>query len=392
MQTTGTDVHTLVDNLSTMALKVLITGHVDLFMQAVGPALGPDAANAHACRIYVVDGPPGSREAITAACHQAVGSQALVTPCTIRPNYTIVVALLNGEAAVSNGAWDHIGTHLKNVIADRPDSHLGGSGIVSLNDAHQACYDAETALRIARRSPARAALHTADIRLAAILDSRADQWAADLLHPILQLPDGKRELLMETARVALAHTQAEAARLLNTSRPRVTDRLRQVDAMLDLDLTLPRDRAVLGLALEVHARPSVDVPLLQVGLSTILATEPVHAWAGAFLAQLEADGRPLRRTLITWFRSSCHIADTAAALGLKPAAIRDHLRAAQTLLSRHLIGSTPDSSAPVNMGGPHGVFMALAITGDVAVTAWPIPAGWRLRTVSRPAASHLGAS
>jgi hypothetical protein len=212
-----------------------------------------------------------------------------------------------------------------------------------------------------------------------------------MLLPLDGRPEDRRELLLQTARLVLTFSQAEAARLLHTSRPRVAERLHRIEAMLDLDLSLPRDRAVLGLAMEVHARPTTDVPPLQVGLGTILATEPIHTWAEAFLARLEADGGTLRHTLVTWFRANCHVVDTAAALGLKPAAIRDHLRAAQTLLSRHLIGSAPESDASGTTAGPHGVFMALAIAGDIPVGTWPIPAGWRLRRVSELPDAEFGA-
>jgi hypothetical protein len=164
--------------------------------------------------------------------------------------------------------------------------------------------------------------------------------------------------------------------MLFTGRNVVAERMRRIGSLLGLDLDRFPDRAILNLALEVNATADCGTtasPQSAPPLADLLSTHAVRNWADSLLRRLDADARPLRRTVTAWLNHDGHVADTAAALGLRPAAVREHLRAAEALLHRRLLGSRPNAADEDDLGvvGSGGVYLAAAVLGDVEVREWP---------------------
>jgi hypothetical protein len=367
------DPHTLIDQIRVAGLQLLMTGHADDFRRIIGSLFEPGTFDTDTCRVYIAHGPASDRSHVLAACQDAVGARAFVTRCLAYEGDVIVIAPLTGHAAASGTGWDLAGMRLRHVLDALPDWYLGGSGISSLDHTAQAYADASNALLSARYAAGRAALYSSDICLPAVLDERAGGWAASIIGPLLRQPRAGQ--LVETVRLGLVFNHSATAKLLFTGRNVVADRMRRVGSLLSLDLDRFPDRAVLNLALEVNATDcgTTASPENAPPLADLLSTRAVRNWADSLFRRLDADARPLRRTVRTWLNHDGHVAETAAALGLRPAAVREHLRAAEALLHRRLLGSRPSAADEADLGvvGSGGVYLAAAVLGDVEVSEWP---------------------
>ncbi|MFE2407147.1 hypothetical protein ACFXDE_02250 [Kitasatospora sp. NPDC059408] len=373
-----TDLHAIIDQIHVSALQYLMTGHVADFRRIFGPLLDDGVLESDTCRVYIARGPAAERDQVLAACREAVHGTALVTRCPIYDSDVIVVAPLPARA-ITNG-WDLTGLRLRTVTDPRPSWHLGGSGISTLTHTAQAYGDASNALLSARYLTERAALHSSDIRLVHILGGRAQAWAANLLEPLHHQAENRRDLLTDTASLALAFNHSAVATLLRTSRGVVTNRMKRIGGILGLRLTEFQDRAILDLALAVDARADCGPPSEFVALADLLSTPDVRTWAASLLGRLDTDNRPLRRTVIAWLTHNGHVTAAAEALTLRDATVRTHLKAAEALLHRRLLGSLPESEPEMADRGVVGsgeVFLAAAVLGEVPVPEWPTP-GFRM--------------
>ncbi|MEU4296323.1 hypothetical protein [Kitasatospora aureofaciens] len=369
------DPHTLIDQIRVAGLQFLMTGHTDDFRRIIGPLFEPGTFDTDTCRVYIAHGPAPDRSRVLAACQDAVGTRAFVTRCLAYEGDVIVITPLNTPAGSPATGWDLTGMRLRHLLEPLPDWHLGGSGISSLDHVAQAYRDASNALLSARYTAERAALYSSDIRLASVVGPGAASWAATFLAPLLAQPAGRAEQLVDTVRLGLVFNHSAAAKMIPTGRNVVAKRMRYVGTLLGLNLNRFPDRAALDLALEINATadcnatPSSGTPTL----ADLLYTPEVHNWAESLLGRLDADTRPLRRTVTTWLTRDGHVVGTAKALGLRPAAIREHLRAAEALLHRRLLGSLPSEADESDLGvvGSGGVYLAAAALGDVEIDTWP---------------------
>jgi hypothetical protein len=369
------DPHTLIDQIRIAGLQLLMTGHADDFRRIISPLFEPGTFDTDTCRVYIAHGPSPDRSRVLAACQDAVGKRAFVTRCLAYEGDVIVIAPLNTPPGSPATGWDRTGTRLRDLLDSLPAWHLGGSGISNLNQVAQAYRDASNALLSARYIDARAALYSSDIRLACVLGDRAVNWAANFLAPLLQQPTGRTEQLVDTVRLGLVFNHSAAAKMIPTGRNVVAKRMQYVGDLLGLNLDRFPDRAALDLALEVNATsdcgssPAGPTPTL----AELLTTSEVRNWADSLLGRLDSDSRPLRRTVTAWLSHDGHVAEAANALGLRPAAVRDHLRAAESLLRRRLLGSLPSEADESDLGvvGSGGVYLAAAALGEVEVGEWP---------------------
>ncbi|MBB4945438.1 hypothetical protein F4556_000973 [Kitasatospora gansuensis] len=335
--------------LRVAVFQLLMGGEVTL-AQRTAEGLAAGLLDAEHQRVYVLEGPAAERDALALRCTEATGGRALVVRCPAYDQHLIVVAPLRGP--VTEDGWDGVGLTLRDLLADRPDRYLGGSGRLPLAQT-AGCYgDATRALAVARLQPGRAALYAAESRLGEVLDPRAAAaWADALLRPLHTLPLSGRDQLLGTLHLGLEFPATSAAKIIGISRNTVRARLDRAGELLGLDLTEVRGRALLHLALRMAGQADAAAP---VRLAEVLAAPPAVEWAGTLLDRLAADGRELRRTLLGWLRANCGVDRTAAALELHPQTVRDHLRAAERLLQRQLLSGG---------GGVYEVALAFAALG-----------------------------
>ncbi|CAM5668741.1 helix-turn-helix domain-containing protein (plasmid) [Streptomyces viridifaciens] len=346
-------------------LQLLMTGHVTDAQRTV-EGLSPGVLDTDECRVFILRTRHADRTAVIQDCQDAVAGSALVSACPAFPDQVIVVVPHGGtEQQVVDG--------LTAVTRKAPNRYLGGSATRQLAETDEAYIDASRALIVAERVAERVHLYAAEVQLSHILDARADAWARAYLAPLLNLPGKRREPLLATLPVGLHFTPAAAARILgSTHRNTVARRLKEAGEVLGIDLQDIRQRSALALALELRTRAErlPEEPAEPAALEEILRADEVRRWADRFLQPLRTDRRPLTTTLKAWVRANSAIEATAEALGVNPATVRSHLRAAERLLQRRLVTGTsldldavPDTDAEAVSGvvGAHDVVLALSI-------------------------------
>jgi DNA-binding PucR family transcriptional regulator len=156
--------------------------------------------------------------------------------------------------------------------------------------------------------------------------------------------------------VALSNPYTEAARILNVHRNTVAYRLARVGELLDLDLARTHSKVLVGLALDMGARPVTTVPSAHAApdLRNLLCSPRLEAWARALVEQLESGSRDLARTVQVWLDSDTHVETTAKTLGMSEATVRNRLRSSGRLLDRDL----------TSLSGLRDVALAFGITAE----------------------------
>lgn len=334
-----------------VAVFQLLMGSEVTLAQRTAEGLTAGLLDAEHQRVYVLEGPAAERDVLARECTDATRGEALVVRCPAYDQHLIVVVPLKGQA--TEDGWDAIGLTLRSFVVGRPDRYLGGSGCQPLSETAGSYGDATRALAVARLQPGRTALYAAESRLGQVLDPRAAAaWAEALLRPLHALPLSGRDQLLGTLHLGLEFPATSAARILGVSRNTVRARLDRAAALLGLDLSEVRDRAVLHLAL----RAATELPYTAgpAQLAEVLGAGPAVDWARTLLARLDEDGRELRRTVLGWLRANTGVDRTAQVLGLHPQTVRDHLRAAERLLQRQLISGG---------GGVYEVTLAFVAVG-----------------------------
>ncbi|MFD0568917.1 hypothetical protein ACFQ0T_06035 [Kitasatospora gansuensis] len=111
--------------LRVAVFQLLMGGEVTL-AQRTAEGLAAGLLDAEHQRVYVLEGPAAERDALALRCTEATGGRALVVRCPAYDQHLIVVAPLRGP--VTEDGWDGVGLTLRDLLADRPDRYLGGSG------------------------------------------------------------------------------------------------------------------------------------------------------------------------------------------------------------------------------------------------------------------------
>lgn len=334
--------------------QLLMGGEVTLAQRAA-EGLARGLLDAETSRVYVLEGPAAERDQLARECAAATEGRALVVRCPATEQHLIVVAPL--EPGADADGWDTVGLALRRFAADHPDRYLGGSGPLPLAQTSGSYSDAIRALAVARLRPDRAALYATESRLAQVLDAEAAAvWATAALRPLNAVSLVGRDQLLGTLHLGLEFPATSAGKILGVSRNTVRARLDRAAALLGLDLSEVRARAVLHLALRACGSAPQGDPARPVGLAEVLGGEAVQVWAAGLLRRLDEDGRGLRATLLSWLSVNTGVETAAGRLGLHPQTVRDHLRAAERLLQRQLLSGG---------GGVYEVALAFAALGEL---------------------------
>ncbi|QDQ16124.1 PucR family transcriptional regulator [Streptomyces spectabilis] len=344
----------------TAAVELLLDAEVDkarrvMATQAPG-LLTPDAV-----RVFVVDTAQDRRDAVLRRCVAGTAGRALVVADPREDRRILVV-----EPIRPRRTGDAVATELTRLVADLgADASLGGSGTHPMVMVADALQEAITAQRFALRRPDAVALSAQSTDLVSVLPKdAARRWARGLLDPLLG-PDAQGEQMRDTLPTALAYPYTVAARRLRVHRNTVRRRVAKAAELLGMDFTTVRDRATVGLALDLLAeRQRPERSLTLVGgatptLAALLASPEARAWADNLLCGARGDRRNLLATAAVWLAHDAHIEPTARALGFSEFTVRSHLRALESHMARDL-GS---------LGGLRDLQFSLHIlAGEVGVT------------------------
>ncbi|WP_280699699.1 helix-turn-helix domain-containing protein [Kitasatospora sp. GP82] len=379
--------------LRVAVFQLLMGGEVTL-AQRTAEGLSRGLLDAESARVYVLEGPSAERDRLARECTAATKGRALVVRCPAYDQHLIVVAPLregssagsaddagDDRGAAGRGAagptgerwgsddWDAVGRILRRFVAQHPERYLGGSGSLPLAQTAGSYGDAIRALAVARLQPGRSALYAAESRLTQVLDHRVVvAWAGELLRPLHALSYSSLDQMLGTLHLGLEFPATSTAKILGVSRNTVRARLDRAAALLGLDLSGLRGRAVLHLALQscsvagpdgLCRTPDRPGRRTSATLSEVLSGEGARTWAQALLQRLAEDARDLRGTLLAWLAAGASVEQAARQLGLHPQTVREHLRSAERLLQRQLLSGG---------GGQYEVTLAFAVLGELTLT------------------------
>ncbi|MEU6285381.1 helix-turn-helix domain-containing protein [Streptomyces sp. NPDC047028] len=351
-----------------LAILQLLMVEDTVSARRVAAGLWPGLLEANSARVYVVEGAPADRDRIADECQDLTDGQALVVRCPAMDGHVIVL----GPASV-------VGERLGGLVDGRPGTYLGGSLRQSLARTASAYGQAVSALAVARFRPDRAAVYAERTHPERLLDPAALRaWSAGLLRPLDTLPHHTRAELLATTRLGLEFTAVNAAKVLGVSRNTVRARMDRVETLLGTRFSDLAARAASHLALNTEAThgpydPGVTAPDSPHGASGVVPGGPdpvrlddllgqgtLRAWAANLLGRLDADGRDLRGTLRAWISAGANAERAAQERGLHAQTVREHVRAAEPVLERHLLTAGTDL---------YEVVLAHLATGAVAVPA-----------------------
>jgi DNA-directed RNA polymerase specialized sigma24 family protein len=311
------------------AFQLLMAGETVLAQVVYGGAtkalLDTDTA-----RVYVVDTGQQEREPTLKWCETVLAEMALVCPCPGKPRHILVLDPGQGDGRVDSVLRDMVAAH---------HGHLMGQSRPHPLAETSTCYmEALSAVADAARTPDRISLGGSEAKFAPLLPSNAARaWAQELMAPLLEVSpnrriNNEREQLLKTLRTALGFRHVEAADALSVHRNTVTQRLNRAGEVLGLDLRdSVSNRILVLLALDILALPVIEGGADEVAktpdFAELVKAQPtadaVKAWAEERLRKIPG-GR--RETLCVWMEHNLNITETARALGLSEATIRNHTR------------------------------------------------------------------
>ncbi|MET8694329.1 helix-turn-helix domain-containing protein [Streptomyces bauhiniae] len=302
----------------------------------VAAGLWPGLLEQDTARVYVVEGSPAGRDALAEECADVTEGRALVVRCPAMDGHVIVVSPASAP-----------GERLRALVADRPDTHLGGSLHQRLARTATAYGQAISALAVARFSPGRSAVYAERTHPERLLDPAALRtWSARTLRPLDILPHHTRAELLATTRLGLDFTAVSAAKVLGVSRNTVRARMDRLQTLLDTDLTDLTTRTAVRLALLTEAAHGPydpgTAPHTGPRFTDLLDSPALRDWAHDLLGRLDADGRDLRATLSAWIAAGANAERAAKQRGVHAQTVREHVRAAEPVLERQLLAGGSD--------------------------------------------------
>ncbi|GGT57689.1 DNA-binding protein [Streptomyces kurssanovii] len=319
----------------TAAHLLFLNGEPDKALKVLD-ALIPGFRATKSLRVYIVEcGSAHQREAMLRRYEAVVADRALVVRCPHRDRQIVVVEPATADADATTG----LARDLHGLVLTMPNSpRLGGSNPRPFTQALSAYHEAQGAVRLSRYTQ-QPVLQAGSSNPVDLLDpSTASAWARAFLAPLDRLPAAQAADLRHTLPVALSNPHTEAARILNVHRNTVAYRLARVGELLDLDLSRTNSKVLVGLALDMGARPVTRVSAVHAApdLRNLLSNPRLEAWARALVEQLESGTGDLARTVQTWLDSDTHVETTAKTLGMSEATVRSRLRSSGRLLDRDL--------------------------------------------------------
>lgn len=322
------------------AFQLLMRGETVL-AQVVYTGAAQALLDTETARVYVVDTGPQEREATLSWCERALAEQAIVSACPGKPKHILILDPVRES--------DRVETVLKEMIAAREGHLMGQSRLHPLAETAVGYLEALTAVGDAAGTPHRVRLGGSRAKFAPLLPRReAKAWAAALMSPLLDDFPGRgdeRKLLLETLPTALSFKHTEAAGGLGVHRNTVTQRLNRAGKILSLDLRgSANDRVLTLLALDILALPDPETcpaagvpghsraPDFAALMAAAVEDGGPTAWAEERLRPVREDQRGLVETLCVWLETDLSTRETARALGLSEATVRNHTRDAAALL------------------------------------------------------------
>ncbi|MFR9673681.1 hypothetical protein [Streptomyces sp. TR06-5] len=337
----------------TAVLQYLLMGET-VTATRVSERLAPGVLTADTGRVAILEcGPGEDRSAVSEDC-LATLSPALVAPCPAYDRH-LILALPGGE---------HAGPErpaLRQLVSE--GRAIGVSPPCPWSRTVLAYQAAFHALSAARGSEAGVAIGRGE-PLAALLPPAARAWGREMQRRLETLPAQHREITVHTARIALAHGDAKAAKLLGVPRTTAGGRLDGLMAALGLRRGSLIHRAVADLALQLASLHEDDASPPDGGDTAELApllteSSAARAWAEEFLApltdhQLDA--------LTAWLAADGHALAAADRLSIGRNSVARRLSEASVLLARELRGPGE---------GPHDPLWALMLTGRLSTDLLP---------------------
>ncbi len=363
------DQYRLQQTMSSMRAAVLhlaLNGLTQL-AQEIGQSLYPGLFSADQVRVHLITCGEGELNATASKLENALRQQALVVRSPFRSDQLFVVT---PEWPPSSGEdrGTSVAQRLHDLVADVPGLRMGASHpkpLASLEEAHR---EAHRALTMAGNSQEKLVMAAREEPgLSFFLDPGAGQaWAEAFLRPLDALAPAVRESMLRTIDLSLRFSRLDVAKATGSHRNTVAARIAKVSELLALDLTCLPDRAVLSLALELRALPphtahtahTANAVSDERNLGDLLADDGAQEWARIYLGRLDADRRELRRTLAAWVACGGNVEQTAQKVGVHLKTVRNHLRAAESLLNCRLLG-TP--------GHTHDLVLAMHALGVARV-------------------------
>lgn len=333
-------VHRLERATSDLRLAILQLLMVEDTVSArrVAAGLWPGLLDTETACVYVVESCTEHRDRLAEACLEATGEHALVVRCPAMDGHVIVVT-----------SHETVGGALRSLVAQHPDTFLGGSARQRLANTAAAYGQAVSALAVARFRPDKTAVYAERTHPERLMDPAAlREWTHHVLRPLDALPHHTRAELLATTRLGLEFTAVSTARILGVSRNTVRARMERMEALLDTDFTDLTVRAAVQLALNTQMALTETVqggtPDLagHARLGGLLASPAVRSWARDLLGRLDGDARNLRRTLRTWIAAGGNAERTAQALGVHAQTVREHVRSAEPVLEHQLLAGGGD--------------------------------------------------
>ncbi|MFF3381299.1 helix-turn-helix domain-containing protein [Streptomyces sp. NPDC002680] len=319
-------------------LQLLMVGDI-IAARRVAAGLWPGLFDTDTACVYVLEVHAARRDDLAEECQEAAEGHALIVRCPAVDEHLIVVA------PIERGQ-DRAGPELRSVVGERTDTFIGGSVRQNLVQTATAYGQAVSALAVARFRPDRAAVYAERTHPERLMNPLALRgWADRLLRPLDDLPHHTRAELLATTRLGFSFTAVKTAIILGVSRNTVRARMERVEGLLDADFSDLTTRAAVQLALNTQAavpdgpRPPATPPA---GVTELLRTDPLLAWADGLLGRLAADTRDLRRTVRTWIAAGGNAERTAQVLGIHAQTVRDHVRSAEPVLERQLLAGGSD--------------------------------------------------
>ncbi|MFI1360159.1 helix-turn-helix domain-containing protein [Streptomyces sp. NPDC020898] len=325
-------------DLKLAILQLLMVADI-IAARRVAAGLWPGLLDTDTACVYVLEGHSAQRDDLAEDCQAAAEGHALIVRCPAVDEHLIVVA------PVDRGQ-ERAGEELRALVGRRPGTFIGGSARQSLAQTATAYGQAISALAVARFRPDRAAVYAERTHPERLMNPAALRgWSDRLLRPLDDLRHHTRAELLATTRLGFEFTAVKTAIILGVSRNTVRARMERLEGLLDADFSDLTTRAAVQLALNTEAaapegpRPPAPPPA---GLSELLRTEPLRAWADSLLGRLTTDTRDLRRTVRTWIAAGGNAERTAHMLGIHAQTVRDHVRGAEPVLERQLLAGGSD--------------------------------------------------
>jgi sugar diacid utilization regulator len=322
-----------VTQIKEAVLLLLMAGEVGVgHARRVAAAMKADLAAL--VRVYVIEATPAARNAIVDQC-DAASSRAWIIKCPVYPSHVIILS----PADDPREADDKI---LRAVRAACANAAIGAGDVVALRDTAVGYTQAYHALAVARHRADHFARFTAADDLAAVLGPGAQQWAQQVLSPLLEhVParpqDPGSQDLCATLRSWL-NFRGASWRQLKIHRNTLAERLRRIEAIQGCDLSRLTVQAELHLALQLLHRPGDDrAAPPQEGLAGLLASPQAREWAKMMLDPL-AEDQVILDTVRAWLEADTQPEATALALSVSARGVRRRLERAEERLGRSLTG------------------------------------------------------